>query len=55
MKKGVKIALGIVGVLVVGGAALAAWQWNNLNALRYGLMGFFATFLWPWAFTKLGF
>ena len=37
MKKGVKIALGIVGVLVVGGAALAAWQWNNLNALRYGL------------------
>ena len=37
MKKGVKIAIGIVGVLVVGGAALAAWQWNNLNALRYGL------------------
>lgn len=37
MKKGVKIALGIAGVLVVGGAALATWQWNNLNALRYGL------------------
>lgn len=37
MKKGTKIALGILGaVLVVGGAA-AAWQWNNLSALRYGL------------------
>ena len=37
MKKGAKIALGVVGVLVVAGAAAAAWQWNNLNALRYGL------------------
>ena len=37
MKKGAKIALGVVGVLVVGGVAAAAWQWNNLNALRYGL------------------
>ena len=37
MKKGAKIALGVVGVLVVGGVASAAWQWNNLNALRYGL------------------
>ena len=36
MKKGAKIALGVVGVLVVGGVAAAAWQWNNLNALRYG-------------------
>lgn len=37
MKKGAKIALGVVGVLAVAGAAAAAWQWNNLNALRYGL------------------
>ena len=37
MKKGAKIALGVVGVLVVGGVAAAAWQWNNLNAVRYGL------------------
>ena len=37
MKKGAKIALGVVGVLVVGGVAAAAWQWNNLNALRYVL------------------
>ena len=37
MKKDAKIALGVVGVLVVGGVAAAAWQWNNLNALRYGL------------------
>ena len=37
MKKGAKIALGVVGVLVVAGAAAAAWQWNNLSALRYGL------------------
>lgn len=37
MKKGAKIALGVVGILVVGGVAAAAWQWNNLNALRYGL------------------
>ncbi|MDY5612360.1 hypothetical protein [Dysosmobacter sp.] len=37
MKKGAKITLGVVGVLVVAGAAAAAWQWNNLNALRYGL------------------
>ena len=25
------------------------------HALRYGLMGLFGTFLWPWVFTKLGF
>ena len=37
MKKGAKIALGVVGVLAVGGVAAAAWQWNNINALRYGL------------------
>ena len=37
MKKGAKIALGVVGVLVVGGVAAAAWQWNNLSALRYGM------------------
>lgn len=37
MKKGARIALGVVGVLVIAGAAAAAWQWNNLSALRYGL------------------
>lgn len=37
MKKGAKIALGIVGVLIVAGGAVTAWQWNNINALRYGL------------------
>ena len=37
MKKGAKIALGVVAVLAVAGAAAAVWQWNNLNALRYGL------------------
>lgn len=37
MKRGAKITLGIVGVLAVAGAAVAAWQWNNLSALRYGL------------------
>ena len=25
------------------------------HALRYGLMGFAGTFLWPWVFTRLGF
>lgn len=35
MKKGAKIAIGVVGVLIVAGAALAAWQWNNLKAARY--------------------
>ncbi|MBM6938117.1 hypothetical protein H7U37_06155 [Pseudoflavonifractor phocaeensis] len=35
MKKGVKIAIGVVGVLIVAGAALAAWQWNNIKAARY--------------------
>lgn len=37
MKKGAKIALGVAAVLAVAGAAAAVWQWNNLNALRYGL------------------
>lgn len=37
MKKGGKIALGAVAVLAAAGVAVAAWQWNNLNALRYGL------------------
>ena len=37
MKKGAKIAIGVVGVLIVAGAAVAAWQWNNLNAARYML------------------
>ena len=34
-------------------AVLPDMMW--CHALRYGLMGFFATFLWPWVFTKLGF
>ena len=37
MKKGTKIALGILGAVLVAGGAAAAWQWNNLNALRYGM------------------
>lgn len=37
MKKGGKIALGIVGALVVTGAGVTAWQWNNISALRYGM------------------
>ena len=37
MKKGGKIALGVVGVLAAAGAAVTLWQWNNINALRYGL------------------
>ena len=37
MKKGAKLALGIVGVLAVAGAAVTAWQWDNIQAARYGL------------------
>ena len=37
MKKGGKIALGVVGALAVTGAGVAAWQWNNISALRYGM------------------
>lgn len=37
MKKGAKIALGVVGALVIAGGAVAAWQWNNITAARYGL------------------
>lgn len=37
MKKGVKIALCAVGVIVVCGAAAVAWQWNNLKAAGYML------------------
>ena len=37
MKRGGKIALGIVGALAVTGAGVAAWQWNNISALRYGM------------------
>lgn len=37
MKKGTKIALAVVGVLLVAGAAAAVWQWNNLSALWYGM------------------
>ena len=37
MKKGAKIALGMVGALVIAGGAVTAWQWNNITAARYGL------------------
>lgn len=37
MKKGAKIALGVVGALVIAGGAVTAWQWNNITAARYGL------------------
>lgn len=37
MKRGGKIALGIVGALAVTGAGVAAWQWNNISALCYGM------------------
>lgn len=35
MKKAGKIALGVVGVLVVAGIAVTAWQWNNVKAAVY--------------------
>ena len=34
-------------------AVLPDMMW--CHTLRYGLMGLFGTFLWPWVFTKLGF
>ncbi len=37
MKKGAKIALGILGAVVVTGAALTAWQWSNIKAAAYML------------------
>ena len=37
MKKGAKIALCVLVVAVAAGGAAAAWQWNNINAARYGL------------------
>ena len=37
MKKGVRITLGVLGVLAAVGAGVTAWQWNNLSALRYGM------------------
>lgn len=56
--------LGCILRLVVGFALLMAIRiglkallpdWTWCHALRYALMGFFGTFLWPWIFTKLGF
>lgn len=37
MKKAGKIALGVVGVLILAGAVTAAWQWNNVKAAAYML------------------
>ena len=37
MKKRTKIILSVLAVLLAGGIGLAAWQWNNLQALKYGL------------------
>lgn len=37
MKKRTKIMLAVLALLVGGGIGLAAWQWNNLQALNYGL------------------
>ena len=56
--------LGCILRLVVGFALLMAIRiglkallpdWTWCHVLRYALMGFFGTFLWPWIFTKLGF
>ena len=37
MKKRTKILLCTAAVLAAAGAGAAAWQWNNLSALRYGV------------------
>ena len=37
MKKRTKIILCTVAVLAAAGVGAAAWQWNNLSALRYGM------------------
>lgn len=37
MKKAGKIALGVVGVLILAGAVTVAWQWNNVKAAAYML------------------
>ena len=37
MKKRTKIILSVLEVFLAGGIGLAAWQWNNLQALKYGL------------------
>ena len=37
MKKRTKIILSVLAVFLAGGIGLAAWQWNNLQALKYGL------------------
>lgn len=51
-----RVAFGFVllmGIRLGLKAVLPDLMW--CHALRYGLMGFAGTFLWPWAFTKLGF
>ena len=37
MKKRTKILLGVLAVAAAAGTGAAAWQWNNLSALRYGM------------------
>ena len=37
MKKRTKILLCAAAVLAAAGVGAAAWQWNNLSALRYGM------------------
>ncbi|MDY3281426.1 hypothetical protein [Dysosmobacter sp.] len=37
MKKRTKILLCTAAVLAAAGVGAAAWQWNNLSALRYGM------------------
>ena len=37
MKKRTKILLCTAAVVIAAGVGAAAWQWNNLSALRYGM------------------
>ena len=37
MKKRTKIILAAAAVVVAAGTGTAAWQWNNISALRYGM------------------
>ena len=43
----------IMGIRIGLKALLPDMMW--CHALRYGLMGLFGTFVWPWVFTKMGF
>lgn len=37
MKKGLKILLGVLLVIILAAAGIVIWQWDNLNALKYGM------------------